>query len=284
VLVLVLEGLVCGPVAYLRSLSEFRYASLIGVLAISYFVVLTVGLFAFGNHNKPVSSRWWNEVQSSSDVLRAWAIFISSYIVHNFIFPVSDGLANPTAGRMNKVLVRSTVIQVVTYTLVSIAGFVTFKQKTPQNLLMAFDTSSDFVIAGQCAMLVQLAVAHTMMYHPLRTYTWAFFRGSNAVLSKPMHVVITTLLIIPVTFISVVTPNIVPLMGIVGGFAGVTYAFTIPCGILVRLQGYEMQGPGSEWMAKKSSFYAGMTFLSLTAVSGYLSGILHIMDLAGVTT
>jgi amino acid permease len=281
---LVLE-VFCAPAAYVQSFDQFRYASLLGIAGIGYFVVLTLAVFLDAErHTPPLSASWWSDVPSGRDVLRSWSIFLTAFVVHNFVFAVADGLANPTAARLNKVLFRATGVEVLLYAVVAAAGFATYKHATPENLLVALGQDGSLGgKAGQAAMLVQLCVSHCMGYFPLRRYAWAVLHGSDAVMPPSKRFAFTTALVLLVTFAAVTAPEIVSLMGLVGGFAGVTYAFTIPAGMLWCLRDFHtLRGPGAAWMSDPRWRRVGLAALLAASTTGYLSGAQHALDMLGV--
>jgi amino acid permease len=191
------------------------------------------------------------------------------------VFACYDELKAPNPRRIDKVLYRSVGLQLILYSVVAVFGFASFGVRTPDNILVAYDLESTFANVGRLCVSLQLLLAIPLTVHPGRTYLWPMIKPSEPrVLSRSLsdasddgggqpfmegeiptvqHVFISASFLVLSALTAWAVPSASNLMGIVGGFACVTYVFLLPAQIAVRLR--EIVAPGSTLLTESPAAF-----------------------------
>eukprot|EP00397_Hematodinium_sp_SG-2012_P021410 GEMP01022114.1.p1 GENE.GEMP01022114.1~~GEMP01022114.1.p1 ORF type:complete len:406 (+),score=56.45 GEMP01022114.1:309-1526(+) len=272
---------IIGPLAAFKRFSAFRYVSLLGVVGIFFLAALVV--FEMPKAAAHVADNdkesFW-KFQGWKNLIKGVNLCLNGFVVHNFVFAVYHELHNRTPTRMNKVIQRSVALECGVYFIVALFGFLSFRAGTPQNILLGYPLSTSVMsrhlaILGQGAMLIQLLVSCPMCLHPARAY------GYSLVCSGPMrtrtHYISTVVLVAGVIIVYIIVPDVINLMGIVGGFACTTYAFFVPSLIVVQLRRQFPDGavgPGAGHISLKLC-----AWLFCISLISYTAGFLSVIDL-----
>jgi amino acid permease len=143
------------PLCLIKDISKMKNASMFGLLSLIYVILVIViqspTYYSYYRENiyKPedISTHinWWDFSApfdpSTLYFFTGTATIIYSYTCHTAVFPVYKSLKRNVSIRINKVFMRSTIINTVIYLSVGICGFLTqpytkddlviFRQKIP---------------------------------------------------------------------------------------------------------------------------------------------------------
>jgi len=168
---LVAMFLLVFPVSLFRDLSAFKALSPIMLVAIGYTEILVLVTCVFSFHIDGWD--WWQHLRrlqihgpsleasfsDFADVSRAFSISVFAYCCHLNVVPAAKELNNPQDRRIEKICLRVAYFQLIIYLLISVAGFLTFGDATPQNLLEAYSPENRFALVGRCLMALTVLVA-----------------------------------------------------------------------------------------------------------------------------
>lgn len=214
-----------------------------------------------------VQDGWWWKIPDVWSIPKCLSLCFTAYVVHMSVFSTYKELVNPTGRRITKVIFRSVVGETVLYIAIGICGFLSFGTQTKDNILQDYDLNDVGANIGRLVVSWQLLMALPLTVHPARIYTWALIvlsrrrqdavaapgKGSAVSLDTqydseaPMvsmastgdfdnipevphyaHTIITIALVVLSALVAMAVESASDLLGIVGGFAAMTYAFLLP--------------------------------------------------------
>jgi len=337
-LIVAVAACLTGPLSLYRSLSDFRYLTILSLAGLSSLTLLVIVRTPHYITTSNLQPGWWWRVQDVSALPKCLSLCFTAYTVHMNVFACYDELTIPTPARINKVLLRSTYVQSVLYISIALCGFLSFGANTPDNILRAYDLTDPFANLGRVFVSFQLLLAIPLTVHPGRTYLWPLVCmatgnfntnspacGSSSISSSssmnpaplvasrcdpptdfaPTHVVdeagqstacasspatsgadmtpamplrvhalITLGFVLLSALVAANVESASDLLGIVGGFAAVTYAFLLPAEIVKKLRANRET---IDWNTSPAQFIQGstgpiaITGLRLCCVFGYIA-------------
>ena len=142
----VMAGVAClvFPLCLLRDVSKMRFASLIGVLALIYSILVVVieSIFFLKYKNWDLLSEMnWIDIRKSFSREEGLPFFggiatvFYIYSCHAGAFPVYKTLRNNTTRRVKKVFRRSILLDIIVYTCIAAASFITAPINPPELIL-----------------------------------------------------------------------------------------------------------------------------------------------------
>ena len=268
------------PLCQLKDVSKMRYASLFGVLALIYSIVVIVveSVFFLIYKNKDIISKmnWFNistafSYQEGFPFFGGLATVFYIYSCHAGAFPVYKTLRRHTARRIRKVYRRSIFLDIIIYFSVAAASFITAPENPPELILYREDldgfTPDYFVIVAKVGIILNLFFSTPANYAGLRISLFELIWGnSNITNCKNIFVTLITLSI--VALIGALYDKILDYIELLGGFCSVIYCFLIPGLIYVK----------SNKLPKKACInIVTVGVLIVLLIIGYSSGILTIL-------
>lgn len=164
--------LVIFPLSLKENLHEFRYISIIALLAIVYVaIILLVQLPAFYEHNyKPeivVVANW-----EFITFIQGFSICVFAYNCQNHILPIYGELERLSTRRVYKVINRSVAIMCTIYFTIGMAGYWSTFNLTPRIVLERQSLSGDGIdteiLIGTIALIILLLIHSPVNYFPCR--------------------------------------------------------------------------------------------------------------------
>lgn len=153
--------LVILPLCIPKDISFLRYASIVGVSACIYVVVIVVVKYATGNYT-PGNVR--TSPQSAYEFFEAVPAIFFAYQCHVSSIPVFASLKHKTS--RNWLLIISCAIGICfsTYTLTAICGYLTFGDKVSSDVLQSYDASDVSVIIARVAIFVAMLTSYPVVH------------------------------------------------------------------------------------------------------------------------
>ena len=269
------------PLCLLKDVSKMRIPSLIGVCALIYSIIVVVieSFFFFEIKNKNnISKMNWFDIRKSFSLKEGIPFFggiatvFYIYSCHAGAFPVYKTLRNNTTRRIKKVFRRSILLDIIVYTCVAAASFITIEpEKSPELILYRenlkeFDPDY-FIMLAKFGIIFNLFFSTPANYSGLRISLFELIWG-NSNITNTKNFFVTLMVFLIVVSVGALYDEILQYIELLGGFCSVIYCFFIPGLIYIKSNQYG-----------KCSFKNIYTFfiLLILLIIGYSSGILTIL-------
>ncbi len=268
------------PLCLLKDVSKMRFASLIGVLALIYSIIVIIieSFFFFTNENwdKRKDMNWFNITKAFSiddgiPFFGGIATVFYIYSCHAGAFPVFKTLKNNTNRRIKKVFRRSILLDIAVYFSVAAASFLTCPIDPPELILYrenlkGFDPDY-FIIIAKIGIIFNLFFSTPANYAGLRISLFELIWGNSNITNVKNFFVTLIILLIAVTT-GALYDEILEYIELLGGFCSVIYCFFLPGVIYVK---------SNEFPAKHIINIITIIILLILLIIGYASGILTIL-------
>ena len=268
------------PLCLLKDVSKMRFASLIGVLALIYSIIVIIieSIFFFIQNNWDLKSQmnWFNITKAFSlddgiPFFGGIATVFYIYSCHAGAFPVFKTLKNNTTRRIKKVFRRSILLDIIVYTCVAAASFLTCPIDPPELILYrenlkGFDPDY-FIIIAKVGIIFNLFFSTPANYAGLRISLFELLFG-NSNITTMKNIIVTLVIFSIVVLTGALYDEILEYIELLGGFCSVIYCFFIPGLIYVKSNNMP-----------KTAITNILTFsvLVVLLIIGYTSGILTIL-------
>ena len=268
------------PLCLLKDVSKMRWASLFGVLALIYSIVVIViesFFFLFKKNWDLIDEMNWFDISGVFSLdnglpfFSGFATVFYIYSCHAGAFPVYKTLKNPTTKRIRKVFRRSILLDICIYVSVAAASFITCPKNPPELILYrenleGFDPDY-FVIIAKVGIIFNLFFSTPPNYAGLRLSLFELIWG-NTNITNVKNFVVTLIMFIIIVLIGALYDKILDYIALLGGFCSVVYCILIPGLIYVN----------SGDIPKCSLQKLAIIFLIVTlTIIGYTSGICTIL-------
>ena len=266
------------PFCLLKDVSKMRFASLIGVLALSYsIIVIVIESPFFAIFNDTFKNVHWYEIYNSFKIENNISFFsciatvFFIYSCHAGAFPVYKTLRNNTTRRIKKVFRRSIILDVCIYFSVAFASYITDPENPPDLILFRESLSGFkndyFIMLAKIGIIFNLFFSTPPNYAALRISIFELVWG-NTNITNLKNVFVTVFLLGIIGTIAIVYPEILPYISLLGGFCSVIYCYLIPGLIYVK----NNKMPMKSW----TNIYTIIVVILLT-VLGYTAGVMTIL-------
>ena len=268
------------PLCLLKDVSKMRFASLIGVLALIYsiIVILIESPFYLKKNNWDLINQMnWFDIRKAFSIddgipfFGGVATVFYIYSCHAGAFPVFKTLKNNTTRRIKKVFRRSILLDIMVYTLVAAASFITCPLDPPELILYrenlkGFDPDY-FIIIAKIGIIFNLFFSTPANYAGLRISLFELLFG-NSNITTTKNIIVTLVIFSIVVLTGALYDEILEYIELLGGFCSVIYCFFIPGLIYVKSNDLP-----------KTAIINILTFsvLVILLIIGYTSGILTIL-------
>ena len=268
------------PLCLLKDISKMRVASLIGVLALVYSIIVVIVESFFylfkENWDRIGEINWINPSDAFSldaglPFFGGMATVFYIYSCHAGAFPVYKTLRNNTTKRIKKVFRRSIILDVCVYFSIAAASFITSPFEPPELILYrpnlsGFD-SDYFILVAKIGIIFNLFFSTPANYAGFRLSFFELAFGNTNITNKK-NLVVTTCVLLIVATIGALYDKILEYIELLGGFCSVIYCILIPGLIYIKCENI----PKSKLI--KSLTLCGVVLLTII---GYTSGILTIL-------
>jgi amino acid permease len=132
--------LILIPICLLKDISKMRFASLLSICSLIYAigVIIIESPWYFDSIPNKENINWFDFTKGFEKYLyffQGTATIFFAYTCHAGAFPVYKTLKNSVTRRINKVFMRSILLDAVIYILVGICGFLTQPINTPDLII-----------------------------------------------------------------------------------------------------------------------------------------------------
>ena len=268
------------PLCLLKDISKMRLASLFGVLALVYSIIVVIieSFFYLINENwdKVGEMNWINitpafSLDAGVPFFGGLATVFYIYSCHAGAFPVYKTLRNNTTRRIKKVFRRSIILDVCIYFTIAAASYITSPINPPELILYRPNLSGFktdyFILIAKIGIICNLFFSTPANYAGFRLSFFELVWGNTNITNMKNFFVTLGVLLVVVT-IGALYDKILEYIELFGGFCSVIYCILIPGLIYVKNENI-----------KKRKYEKHFTLIVVTmlAIIGYSSGILTIL-------
>ena len=235
------------PLCLLKDISKMRFASMFGVCALIYCIIVVViqtpwffkdYLDNYKEDDSSTHANWFDITKAFNSDLNFFtgiATVFFCYSCHPGAFPVFKTLKNHTEERINKVFFRSICLDIIIYILIAICGFMTAPLKPESRVIFresVFDNDI-FMTIAKIALALDLFLSLPANYASYRcSFFIVFFKTDKIDNKRNLIVTIPTLLIS--TLIGALYKDILSYISFFGGFCSSIMCYLVP-GVLMIL-------------------------------------------------
>ena len=268
------------PLCLLKDISKMRLASLFGVLALVYSIIVVIieSFFYLFNENwDKIGEMNWINISNAFSLEAGVPFFggISTvfyiYSCHAGTFPVYKTLRNNTTRRIKKVFRRSIILDVCVYFTIAAASFITSPINPPELILYRPNLSGFspdyFILIAKIGIICNLFFSTPANYAGFRLSFFELIWG-NANLTNMKNFFVTLIILFVVVLIGALYDKILEYIELFGGFCSVIYTILIPGLIYVKNDNV----PKSKLIK-----YVTVFTITILVIIGYTAGVLTIL-------
>ena len=130
------------PLCMIKTFSQMRYVTAFGIFSVFLIIfIVVIQCPSFFYHNVITNRQTINflDFRPGFDhdlkFITSISTIIYAYECHAGIFPVMSSLSNPTEERVNSVFKRATIINAISYVIITLAGYLSQPSHTPDLIL-----------------------------------------------------------------------------------------------------------------------------------------------------
>ena len=237
------------PLCLIKTISQMRYASSFGVFSIFLIIIIVViqcPFFIYHNiilGNQKINFFDLNKgFNSELKFIQSISTIIYAYECHSGIFPVIASLYNPTKNRMQEVFKQSTLINVISYIIITIAGYLSQPERTPDLILERERISqNDYLMTiGLCLFSITLITKISASYNCFRAIILNIFKYNPINYPNGINFLLTIIILSITTFIAAMFQNISDYINLIGAFYGLFVAVIMPGIIYIKINNYSI--------------------------------------------
>ena len=242
--------LLVTPICLLKDISKMRFASMFGVCALLYCLIVVViqtpwffkdYLDNYKEDDPDTHANWYDITkgfQSNLNFFTAFATVFFCYTCHPGAFPVFKTLKNHTEKRINTVFFRSICLDLFIYIFVAICGFMTAPLK-PQSLIIFRETVFDndiFMTIAKIALALDLFLSLPANYAYFRCSFFIFFFKTDKIDTK-RNILVTVPTLLIATLIGALYKDILSYISLFGGFCSSIICYLMPGVLMIVTSG-----------------------------------------------
>ena len=273
-------ALLVFPLCMLKDISKMRFASLFGVLALVYSIIVVIieSFFYLVNENWEIISQMnWIDISPAFDINAGVPFFggiatvFYIYSCHAGAFPVYKTLRNNTTKRIKKVFRRSIMLDVCVYFTIAAASYITSPLNPPELILYRPNLSGFspdyFILIAKIGIICNLFFSTPANYAGFRLSFFELLWG-NTNITNMKNLFVTSGVLLVVVLIGALYDKILEYIELFGGFCSVIYCILIPGLIYVKNDNLKIT---------RLIKYVTVGIVSMLVIIGYTSGILTIL-------
>ena len=269
------------PVCLLKDISKMRFASMFGICALSYSILVVVIETPWFFSKEELSKANWFNISNGFKVddynvlefFNAMATVFFIFSCHPGAFPVFKSLKYNFPKRINTVFRRSIILDLIIYLLVAICGFITNPIKPPdlivyRNAEKVF-SNDIFMNIAKISIALDLYLSIPANYNSLRASFFLLFFKTDTI-DNCRNIIVTLPILLIGTFIGVIFNDILSYISLLGGFCCSIICLLVPCILMVKTSKQEIFSPRNIFR---------IFILGTLCLIGFTAGILTIIGM-----
>ena len=237
------------PLSLIKTISQMRYASSFGVFSVFLIIIIVViQCPSFYYHNIIEGKQEINVINFSKGFgpdlkfIQSILTIIYAYECHAGIFPVISSLSNPTRPRVQKVFRNATSVNVIAYIIITLAGYLSQPENTPDLILEREKISkNDYLMTiGLCLFSITLATKISASYNCFRALILNIMKYDSSNYPNGINIVLTVITLSFTTFVAAMFQNIADYISLNGSFYGLIIGVIMPGIIYIKTNSYSI--------------------------------------------
>jgi len=230
------------PLALQRDISSLRYVSPVSICALLYMaVVVTAKAPGFFREHEGGSEYGPVELFNLDvNFCEAFSLCVFAFNCHLNVIPVASTMVSPSRARIEKVSFRVNVLQLLFYTLIGVAGYLSFLGDTQSDILLDYSADDLAVAGGRIALTGTMLVAIPLNLHPTiksALQIGDYCRGEAAPETRAVapRSILTVVCILCQAGLAIKVPQVGDVLSILGATVATAMMMAIPAYAMAKL-------------------------------------------------
>ena len=244
------------PVCLLKDISKMRFASMFGICALIYSILVVViespwflihYLDNYKEDDPSTHANWFDITKGFTKELNFFtgvATVFFTFTCHPGAFPVFKTLKNHTEKRINTCFFRSIILDFIIYIFIAVTGFITAPLK-PQSLVIYRESIFDndiFMTIAKIALALDLFLSIPANYASYRcSFFMVFFKTDK--IDNFRNLIVTIVSLFLATLLGAVYKNILSYISLFGGFCSSIICYLIPGILMIKTSKQDLTSP-----------------------------------------
>ena len=249
-------ALLIFPVCLLKDISKMRFASMFGICALIYSILVVVVespwflihyLDNYKEDDPKTHANWFDISKGFTKDLNFFtgiATLFFTFSCHPGAFPVYKTLKNNNEKRINKVFFRSIILDVCIYFMIGVCGFIT-APLNPKSLVIYRESIFDndiFMTIAKIALALDLFLSLPANFASYRASFFLVFFKTDKV-DNFRNVLVTAITFFISTLIGALYKNILSYISLFGGFCSSMICYLMPGVLMIKTSKEKMSSP-----------------------------------------
>ena len=248
--------LLISPVCLLKDISKMRFASMFGICALIYSILVVViespwflihYLDNYKEDDPDTHANWFDISKGFTKELNFFtgvATVFFTFTCHPGAFPVFKTLKNHTEKRINTCFFRSIILDFIIYIFIAVTGFITAPLK-PQSLVIYRESIFDndiFMTIAKIALALDLFLSIPANYASYRSSFFLVFFKTDKI-DNFRNLIVTYVSLFLATLLGAVYKNILSYISLFGGFCSSIICYLIPGILMIKTSKQDLTSP-----------------------------------------
>ena len=227
------------PLGMIKTISQMRYVTAFGIFSIFltiFIIVIQCPWFFYHNCIEKIKGMKINILnlregfRSDLKFITSISTIIYAYECHAAIFPSTSSLTNPTKERVNTVFRRATTINAISYIIITLAGYLTQPEHTPDLILEREKISyNDYLMTfGLILFSITIMTKIGALFNCLRCLFLSVMKLDLDNYPTSVNIIVTIIIFSITTFIAATFQNICDYISLIGSLYGLFIAVVMP--------------------------------------------------------
>ena len=231
------------PLCMIKTFSQMRYVTAFGIFSVFLIIfIVVIQCPSFFYHNVITNRQTINflDFRPGFDhdlkFITSISTIIYAYECHAGIFPVMSSLSNPTEERVNSVFKRATVINAISYVIITLAGYLSQPSHTPDLILEREKIlDSDYLMTlGLILFSLTIMTKIGALFNCLRSLILNALKYDLDNYPTSVNIVLILIVFSFTTFIAATFQNISDYISLISSFYGLFIAVVMPGVIYIK--------------------------------------------------
>jgi len=231
------------PLCMIKTFSQMRYVTAFGIFSVFLIIFIVViqspGFYYHNVVEKRMSINFLDFNPGFGPDLKfitSISTIIYAYECHAGIFPVISGLTNPTEERVNSVFKRASIVNAVSYVIITLAGYLSQPSHTPDLILEREKISdSDYLMTlGLILFSLTIMTKIGALFNCLRSLILNAMKYDLDNYPTSVNLILIFIVFSFTTFVAATFQNISDYISLISSFYGLFIAVVMPGIIYIK--------------------------------------------------
>ena len=248
--------LIISPVCLLKDISKMRFASMFGICALIYSILVVViespwflihYLDNYKEDDPKTHANWFDISKGFTKELNFFtgvATVFFTFTCHPGAFPVFKTMKNNNEKRINTCFFRSIILDIIIYIFIAICGFIT-APLNPKSLIIYRESIFDndiFMTIAKIALALDLFLSIPANYASYRSSFFLVFFKTDKI-DNLRNIIVTGCTLLIATLVGALYKNILSYISFFGGFCSSIICYLLPGIMMIKTSKQELTSP-----------------------------------------